>query len=69
MHLGYEVPAQRHVLGSHSESIEWNNVSHPLDLMDHSVSVGQAGSVSHGGLSGLSDHSVYLGLDFVCEVK
>lgn len=65
MHLGYEVTAQCCVLGGHSESIERNDVPHPLDLVDDSVSVGQDGSVRHSGLPGLSDHSVYLCLDFV----
>ncbi len=65
MHLGYEVTSQCRVLGGHSESIERNNVSHPLDLMDDSVSVGQVGSISHSGLAGLSDHAVYLCLDLV----
>lgn len=64
MHLGYEVTTQDCVLGSHPESIEWNDVSHPLDLVDDSISVRQVGFVCHGGLTGLSDHSVYLFLDF-----
>ena len=63
MHLRYEVTAKSCVFGSHPESIERNNVSHPLDLMDDSVSVGQVESVRHSGLAGLSDHSVYLCLD------
>lgn len=69
MHLRYEVTAQCCVLGSHSESIEWNNVSHPLDLMDNSISVGKVGSVCHTGQTGLSNHSVYLCMDLVWKYR
>ena len=69
MHLRYEVTTQCCVLGSFSESIQRNNVSHPLDLMDDSVSVGHVGSVGHSGLTALSDHSFYLCLDLFYEVK
>lgn len=69
MHLRYEVTSQCGVFGSHSEPIERDNISHPLNLMDDSIRVRQVGSVGHGGVTCLSDHSVYLCLDFVCEVK
>ena len=58
IHLGDEVTAQCRILGSHSESIERNNVPDPLDLVDDSVSVRQVGPVCHSGKAVLSDHSV-----------
>lgn len=69
MHLRDEVTAQRCVPGSHPERVERNNVSHPLDLMDDCISVGHVGSVCHGWLAGLSDHSVYLFLNFVYKAN
>ena len=64
MHLGYEVTAQHRVPGGCSESVQRNNVSDPLELVDDSVGVGQVGFVSHSWLAGLSNHSIYLCLDF-----
>lgn len=45
---------------------ERNYVSHPLDLVDDSVSVGQVCPIFHAWLSGLSNQSVYLSLDICC---
>lgn len=64
MHLGYEVTAQCRVLGGLSESVQRNDVSDPLDLVDDSVGVRQVGFVSHSWLAGPSNHSVCLRLDF-----
>lgn len=64
-HFGDEAAAQRRVLSGLSEGVERNDVSHPLDLMDDSVSVGQVGPVGHSGQAVLSDHSVDLCLNFL----
>lgn len=42
-----------------------DNAGKSLCLMDDSVSVGQVGSVGLRGLTRLSNHSVYLCLDFL----
>lgn len=64
LNLWYEVTTQGRVLGSHSGPIEWDNVAHPLDLIDDCICVGQVGSVRHSGLAVLPDHLVYLSLHF-----
>lgn len=69
MYLWQQVPSQGSVLGGHSESVQRNNVPHPLGLVDDSIRVGQVGSVCHSGLAGPSDGPVYLDLDFLCVVK
>lgn len=45
------------------------NVAKPLDLVDDGVSVGHIGSIVHGWLSGLSNHTVDLSLDLLCGVE
>lgn len=69
MYLWQEVPSQGRVLGGHSESVQRNDVPHPLGLVDDSIRVGQVGSVCHSGLAAPPDGPVYLGLDFLCVVN
>ena len=65
-YLWKEVSTQCCVFAGHSEAIEGHNVAHPLYLMDHSISVGHVGSVCHGGLPWVANHSVNLSLDLLC---
>lgn len=65
LYLRYEVSSQCSVFTGHFGESRRNNISHPLKLMNDSVRVRHVGSVSHVGLTILSDHSVYLCLDFL----
>lgn len=64
-YFGDEVSSQCRVFAGHFGETKWNNISHPLDLMDDSISVGHVRSVSYSGMARLSDHCVYLLLDFL----
>lgn len=68
-YLGYEIFPKFRVFAGHLGETQRQNVSYPLCLMDDSVSEGHVGSVSHGGLAGLSYHSVYLSLDLLWRDK
>lgn len=63
------VALQLDVLVGLMRQAERNYVAHSLDLMEDSVRVGQVYSIFRGWLSRLSNHFVYLSLDFSCEVE
>lgn len=69
MHLWDDVTPQRCVLCRHPESVERNDVPHPLDLVDDSICVRHVGSVRRGGLTAVSHHSVHLCLYFIFKTN
>lgn len=64
VYLWYEVSSQCCVFVGHFREARRNNIPHPLKLVNDGISVRHVGSVAHVGLTILSDHSVYLCLDF-----
>lgn len=63
------VASQLDVSGGDMRQAERNYVAYSLDLVDDSVSVGQAWTVLRGRLFGLSNHTVYLSLDLCCAIR
>lgn len=58
--LRNQTPSDGGVLVRHPGRREGDNVATPLDLMYHSVSVGQVRSVIHGRLARLANHPINL---------
>lgn len=64
-HLWDCVLVYLHFLGGLPGHIEGDDVRHPLDFMDDGIGVGHVFSVAQAWLSRWTNHSVYLGVDFL----
>lgn len=65
MHLWDCVLVQLGVLACHMDHVEGNDIGHSLHFMDDCIGIGQVFSVRQRRLSGWTNNSIYLSLDFL----